>query len=486
MGNSTGDAEDYQELIQRYPGFCGGFVWEWCDHAVELRRDENGRPCYGYGGDFGEFPHDGNFCVDGLVSPDRIPHTSLLEYKNVIRPARAVWADEAHTAVRVHNYLDFLSLDEVLAGEYEWSHNGRVIAAGRFDLPAAGPHGEAVMPCPPVPAGAEDGDLRLRLVYRQRQAEGLIPSGLERGFDQLVYRAASPAPVPLRGGEVRVAETADGYTVSGPSFTYFLEKRTGLFGAMLRGKTSLLRRPMGWNIWRAPLDNDQGIRADWEAAGYDRAAPRAYETAVALENGLAVLSTRLMLGSVSLQRILDIEARWTVDAAGTARLEAKCRRNREMPPLPRLGIRLFLPPEQSRADYTGYGPHESYCDKHHLDWYGRFTTTAEEMHTDYIRPQENGSRWGCTRAAVTDESGRGFCAAGDAFSFSLSLYTQEELQRKAHNYELEKSGAVVWCLDGFHSGIGSASCGPALLEPYTLHQENLDFSFTLQPLGPAE
>ena len=487
MGNSTGDAEDYRELIERYPGFCGGFVWEWCDHAVELRRDENGRPCYGYGGDFGELLHDGNFCVDGLVSPDRAPHTSLLEYKNVIRPVRAAWADDTRTAVRLHNYLDFLSLDQALAGEYEWSLNGEVIQRGVFNLPTVPPHREGTVPCPACPP-LPDGDVRLRLIWRQKSAQGLIPAGLERGFDQLVLRRGIPAAVPLRGGDVRITESAEGVMVTGPSFAYMLDKRTGLFGEMRRAGVPLLRRPMEWNIWRAPLDNDQGIRKEWEQAGYDRAVPRTYGTTAAVENGLAVLRTRLMLGAAARQRVLDIDACWTVDAAGTVRLEARCRRNPEMPPLPRLGVRLFLPAERDRVEYHGYGPHESYIDKHHLCWYGRFSSTVEAMHTDYIRPQENGSRWGCTQAAVTDPAGNGLRATGGAeapgggtFSFSVSPYTQEELQQKAHNYELIPSGETVWCLDGYHSGIGSASCGPALQEKYTVSGEHLDFAFTLEP-----
>ena len=492
MGNSTGDAEDYWQVMERYPGLCGGFVWEWCDHAVELRRDEEGRPCYGYGGDFGEVLHDGNFCVDGLVSPDRVPHTSLMEYKNVIRPARAAWADEAHTTVILHNYLDFTPLDQALTGEYEVSHNGVVIETGRFEMPAVPPHETRLVPCP---AGSfpPDGDVRLRLIYRQKTDGTLTKAGLERGFDQLIVREAAPVPPALQAGELsgelpralQVEETPRAFRIDGPGFSYTFSKKTGTMESMNRNGKPCLEKPMEWNIWRAPIDNDREVRKQWQAAGFDRITVRVYETAARMENGLAVLRARLMLGAAALQRILDIDACWTVDAAGIVTLGAHCRRNTDMPFLPRFGLRLFLPEDWEQVSYTGYGPQESYIDKHHLSWYGRFFSTVAGMQVDYIRPQENGSHWGCAEAAVTDASGRGLRAVGGApFSFSVSPYTQEELTQKAHNYELETSGMTVWCLDGFHSGIGSASCGPALQEQYSLTAEAFDFSLTLQPLEP--
>ena len=482
MGNSSGDAEDYWQLMERYPGFCGGFVWEWCDHAMELRRDEKGKPCYGYGGDFGEALHDGNFCVDGLVSPDRVPHTSLMEYKNVIRPARAVWADDTHTALSFRNYLDFTPMDQALTGEYEVSHNGVVIGTGGFELPAVPPHGEGTIPCP-VPDFPAEGDVRLRLIYRQKGDASLTKAGMDRGFDQLIVREAAAAPPALQAGTLRIEETPQAFRIAGPGFVYAFSKRTGTMERMDRDGKPCLQKPMEWNIQRAPIDNDREVRAKWRAAGLDRSAVRVYETDARMENGLAVLRARLMLGAAALQRILDIDARWTVDAAGVVALDAHCRRNTDMPFLPRFGLRLFLPEAWDQVSYTGYGPQESYIDKHHLSWYGRFSSTVSGMHVDYIRPQENGSHWGCTEAAVTDAAGRGFRAVGGApFSFSASPYTQEELAGKAHNYELETSGMTVWCLDGFHSGIGSASCGPELQEQYSLTAETFDFALILQPL----
>ena len=153
MGNGPGDAEDYQQLIMEYDGFCGGFVWEWCDHAVYGGTTPDNRPIYRYGGDFGEFPHDGNFCMDGLVYPDRTPHTGLLEYKNVIRPIRARRAEGKADTFILHNYLDFTNAEDFLTVSYEISQDGEVLYGGELELPHLLPHGEAEVVLPALPEG---------------------------------------------------------------------------------------------------------------------------------------------------------------------------------------------------------------------------------------------------------------------------------------------------------------------------------------------
>lgn len=480
MGNSSGDAEDYQTLINRYDGLCGGFVWEWCDHAVLLGRTPDGRPRYGYGGDFGDIPNDGNFCVDGLVSPDRQPHTSLLEYKNVIRPIRASWTDESRTAIALHNYLDFTPLD-ALQAEYEITQDGRVTAGGRIDLPAVLPHGDGVLP---LPAGIpSSGTVRLRLIYRSKTADGLLPAGWERGFDQLTIREERrPLPSPLPGG-IRMEESPRDIRLEGDGFSYVFSKRTGLPLQLEKGGLPLFARPVEWNLWRAPLDNDRYVRDSWETAGFSRPIPRVSAYEVGEEKGCAVLRFRVSLGAVSTRNMLEALLCWSVGADGLLRLDSRCLLAPGLPPMPRLGLRFFLPEAFGQVVYDGFGPTESYIDKHHACWRQRFASTAEGMHTDYIRPQENGSRCGCTEITLTNAKGEGLRVRGsDAFSFSASPYTQEELAAKGHNTELVKSGFTVLCLDAFHCGVGSASCGPALLPRYTLREEEIRFTWLFDRL----
>ncbi|MEG1427157.1 MAG: beta-galactosidase small subunit, partial [Oscillospiraceae bacterium] len=187
----------------------------------------------------------------------------------------------------------------------------------------------------------------------------------------------------------------------------------------------------------------------------------------------------LSVSAVYIQRIVEIEAIWTVYNDGTVNVHMDVKRDKKLPFLPRFGLRLFLPENFSTIDYLGYGPNECYVDKRQNAYYSHFTADVCDLHEDYIKPQENGSHWGCTRVSALDPTGFSVQATGDNFSFNASLFTQEELGTTKHNYELETSGFTVLCLDSQMSGIGSGSCGPQLKEKYQLSAEKFTLDFDL-------
>lgn len=482
MGNGPGDLEEYLQLTLKYESFCGGFIWEWCDHAFYRGRTADGREMYGYGGDFGEFPHDGNFCMDGLVYPDRRVHTGLLEYKNVIRPARVVQEGDRFL---LRNMLDFTNLKEYLTIAWEITCNGEPWKHGVIDDPAAldvEPHQVKELPLklPELPQGR----VLLKFVYRQRMDAAFTAAGHELGFDQVelsTFQTTVPAPV---RGDIKVEETEGRIILTGAAFRYVYNKNTGLFDELTSENRSLLQKPMTYNLWRAPTDNDRIVAGKWREAGYDRTIARAYQTQTAREDGTIVIRTTLSIGAVYLQRLLDLEAEWRVDAAGQITSAIQVHKNPRLPFLPRFGVRLFLPQELQRVSYFGYGPYESYMDKHRASWLGRFESTVEAQHEDYIKPQENGSHWGCEWVCLEGPSGglRAFAVA-EPISFNASPYTQEALTTCGHNYELEPCGDTVLCLDYRQSGIGSHSCGPELMEKYRLDDQQFTFRFALSPFS---
>ncbi len=491
MGNGPGDLEDYFQRLYRYDQFAGGFVWEWCDHAVWMGRTPEGKDRYGYGGDFGEFPHEGNFCVDGLVYPDRRPHTGLREWKNVARPARASRREDGGLTVR--NCLDFVNLRDYLTIEFEVTQDGRTVQRGQAEVPSVEPHGAA-----PLPVAYEDpgqGTCCLNLYYRLKEADLCRKAGDLLGFDQFVLRREAPAF--LAGAETKggtpaealagtlagafsVTETERLVTVEGKDFRYVWNKHTGTFLTLAHSQISFLEKPMEWNIWRAPTDNDRNIRQKWEAAGYDRSTVRVYETQILESKAEVILRAKLSISAIYIQRILEVEAAWRITPDGRLSLDAQVKRNPEMPWLPRFGLRLFLPRALDETEYLGYGPWESYIDKHQASRLGRYKAAVRDMHEDYLRPQENGSHWGCSWLSVANPQGGCLEAAGEDFSFNVSPYTQEELTQKAHNYELEPCGHTVLCLDYRQSGIGSNSCGPMLAPPYRLQEEAFRFALALR------
>ena len=479
MGNGPGDAEDYQQLIMEYDGFCGGFVWEWCDHAVYGGTTPDNRPIYRYGGDFGEFPHDGNFCMDGLVYPDRTPHTGLLEYKNVIRPIRARRAEGKADTFILHNYLDFTNAEDFLTVSYEISQDGEVLYGGELELPHLPPHGEAEVVLPALPEG---GVCTLLLSYATKAAGDFCTAGHALGFDEIVlhdepFFLDAPAE-----GPVELEETGDAVVLTGEKFRYVFNKHTGLFDSLVWQNRNYLEKPMGWNLYRAPTDNDQYIRHQWELAGYHRPTVKVYGTQVSrLENGGACVTCQLSIAALTVSPFLRVEAQWAIDAQGRIDASLDCRRDGRFPWLPRFGVRLFMPRDFASVEYFGYGPYESYQDKHQASHLGVYAQAVDAMHEDYLKPQENSSHWGCRYVTLTDGAYSLTASSETPFSMNVSPYTQEELAEKKHNYELTKCGQTVVCLDYKMSGVGSNSCGPELLPQYRLEEEEFAFRFTLMP-----
>lgn len=494
MGNGPGDIEDYHELIQRYDGFCGGFVWEWCDHAIDMGRTEDGRKKYYYGGDFGEFPHDGNFCMDGLVYPDRRVHTGLLEYKNVIRPVRLVKENAKDGKFTFRNMLDFVNLKDYLYITYQITKNGEVIHKGSIEDSSVlniKPHQEKVAYLD-IKALIE-GDCYIKFEYVQKVDLPLTPKGHILGFDQVKLEAEAVGMKQEKtqsilgeeqsaGGKIEFGENDKRVVITGTNFKYIYNKFTGSFDELVYQNSVLLATPMNFNIWRAPTDNDRNIRSKWEEAGYNRSVSRAYSTTVTQSDNSIRVITEVSIAAVYIQRIVDISVEWTIQSTGEISVNVQAEKNMEVPFLPRFGLRMILPEELAKVEYYGYGPYESYADKRRASYVGKFISSVDEMHEDYLKPQENGSHWGCHYVKVISDGGLGILVSADEpFSFNASPYTQEELTAKAHNFELEKCGNTVLCIDYAQSGIGSNSCGPELIERYRFNSQRFHFNWIIKP-----
>lgn len=484
MGNGPGDVEEYQQIIDQYDRIMGGFVWEFCDHAIDMGKTITGKRKYFYGGDHGEYPNDANFCLDGLVYPDRTPHTGLLEFKNVIRPIRASLVSIYPLKVALSNRMDFANAGDVFTLGYELTCDGEAYACGRLRMPNIAPREQSLLEIPVTMP--ESGVCLLTLNYETRTETALVCTGHPVGFDQLTLRKGHVAPKPhdpLKAGKLRVCENVKEYEISGDAFRYCFGRQTGTFTRMSAQNRELLRAPMQYNMWRAPTDNDRNIRAVWEAAGYHRTQARVEQVRLEQSEQRVVIYCTVALGAPVVQRILTVRAHYEVLADGQVNvvLEAS-RSDLRMPFLPRFGLRLLMPQDMEHASYFGYGPYESYADKRRASRLGLFNTTASANHEDYIKPQENGSHDGCDFVEVSSPSGLRLTVEADTpFSFNLSPYTQEELTRKAHNFELEPCGDAVLCIDARQSGIGSNSCGPELLKKYRLDDEQLTFAFRLMP-----
>ena len=479
MGNGPGDLEDYFNCFDRHEGHCGGFIWEWSDHAVDMGRTSDGRKKYCYGGDFGDEPNDGNFCMDGLVYPDRRVHTGLVEYKNVLRPARVIEEDLSAGSFFLRNMLDFSNLNEKISMSYIIRQGGRDIYEGTLteDMLDLAPHQKKRIQLK-YPEGLK---YPFAVLFRsiQRFDTPLVPAGRLLGWEQLGRQVID---VPQRDDgvlDVQVDEHGNDLRLTGENFYYVYDCTTACFNNMSYENVSVLNRPMHINIWRAPTDNDRNIRHVWKAFGYDRAIVRGYETTVEYQDGACLIRTRFSVGAVSLPAILRGEACYLVHMNGAVDVHISARLADDAPPLPRFGLRAFLPDRIRKVEYFGFGPFESYVDKHRASVKHLYESRIKDLHEDYLYPQENGSRYNCDYVNFSGVDG-GVIVTGEALSFNASLYTQEELETKMHSWELEPCGSTVLCVDAFQNGIGSNSCGPELLERYR-SPKRIDLACTLSP-----
>ena len=487
MGNGPGDFEDYFQMIQDNDKMCGGFVWEWCDHAIAHGTAENGKTIYAYGGDHGEEIHDGNFCMDGLVYPDRTVHTGLLEYKNVYRPVRVVSYDKESGELVLHNYMDFDDLKDYVKISYELTQDGLVISKGKLAEVSVAPHSEGKTNL--KVNVQENGKCYLKLIYHLKKEMPLLEENHILGFDEIeVSQKDAKCQLAEKwlertatDSELQVNEDDTQIHIKGREFAYTIDRRTALFTEMKFAGREYLNHPMELNIWRAPTDNDMYIKAEWKKAHYDKAYTRAYTTEVVQgKHGVKIVSHASVVAE-TVQKILDVTITWKIDASGKIDADIEAAKDGEFPDLPRFGVRMFLDKKLSDARYFGMGPQESYRDKHQAASHGLYRANVRDLHEDYIRPQENGSHYDCGYVELNN-SRYGMAAFSEStFSFNASYYTQEELEKKTHNYELAESDSVVLCVDYALNGIGSNSCGPVVLDQYRFNDVLFRFQFTLVP-----
>ena len=480
MGNGPAGLEAYWSRIFREPRLLGGCVWEWCDHGIQIGTEENGKPIYRYGGDFGEPIHDGNFCIDGLVFPDRTPHRGLREVGQAYRTIRVTRIGNAFS---FRSMPGFVPAEKELTCEYELCISGQVQAVRPLELhlPAGG---EQTVYMDDLPAEPQPGD-SVRFVFRRKADTCWCKAGDVAFFEQILLKdpeCLAPAPKAPAQACLQVTENNKEFLISGDGFAYTVSKETGLPARMEHGHASLITAPMEWNVWRAPTDNDGIYRSKWERFHFQELIPKIYSIrAEQNENTVRILSVN-SLGWLSHMPLIRQETEVIIFTDGTMTIRTDARVQEDRPPLPRFGLRIRLPETYDTLSYKGYGPYESYSDKTEATWWGSFTEKIDEYREDHIRPQEAGAHCGCTECTAAGAGRKLRVTAAKPFTVSLSAYSQENVTKAKHRDLLLPGREHILCVDFAQNGIGTASCGPAPAPEYLLTQPRIQCEFTFQPV----
>ena len=474
MGNGPGDLKQYWDIIYSNDNVFGGCVWEFTDHSVVVGKTSEGKPMYTYGGDFGNFPHDSNFCVDGLVYPDRTPHVGLLELKQAIKPFFAEYSDGV---LKITSRRHTTSLSD-LTFCYDIEVDGSTVASCNLGALPIMPGKTAEIP---INTDGYRGTVTLNVFCHQTDSTPWAPAGHPIGFEQLII-GVSNASESVNPIGANASETDECLVISSADLSVSVGKRSGLIESIVKGDRELLKSPITPTLWRAPTDNDMYIKAKWIEKGLDRLKVKCYETKAVADG--ASIEASISLGAAALKPAMHMTLRYSISESGAVAIDVAAKREGGDLYLPRFGFRMDLPSEFEALRYFGYGPHESYEDKRLASRLSIFETTATDNFEHYIRPQENGSHFGTRWAELGSINGTALklISVSAPFSISVSHYTPEQLTNTPHDYELLANDDVTVIVDYRNSAVGSASCGPELNPDFRINEKNIRFSFGILPL----
>ncbi len=496
MGNGPGDVADYWEVIYKYPKLIGGCIWEWADHTYI----EDGVPKYG--GDFKEMTHDGNFCADGLVTHDRKCKAGSLNAKYVYQNVGFALEENA---VVITNLFDFTNLKEYRV-EVQTVADGEVIKSQSLTLDVA-PKANVAVPVelpqacklsahvvckvydPTVEAEMAAADYAPVMEYA---GEGLaledalialwevdLAVAAEGNADRACNAAETEACAACKCSQAIITEDNHKFTITSGSNVYEISKHTGMLNQMTKDGVAQLAAPAVLSAWRAPIDNERRIKEQWQKVGngHSENIDRTLHYVTEWVKKEDVLTFKGFVGGISRTPFLHFEIIYTVTAEGALHVQLNGNIKEECTWLQRLGFEFKAISANKAFCYYGRGPVDNYCDMHAHTTTAWYESTTAKEYVPYVMPQEHGNHTGCKVLSLA----KGLTFTADkVFEINVSDYSTENLSEAMHTDELQANGMANIRIDYKNSGVGSNSCGPALLEKYRLNDKQIAFGFTLQ------
>ncbi|MBQ4151349.1 MAG: DUF4981 domain-containing protein [Clostridia bacterium] len=483
MGNGPGDFRKYWDAIYAHDNFFGGCVWEFCDHGALLGGTRD-NPEYGYGGSFGDTPNAGNFCMDGLVYPDRRLHTGILELKEVQKPYRITEVDAAKGIFCLENLRNFTKLSDIFI---RWSLevNGKAVAGGILDIPVAPEKSEEFLLKFPKKLGK--GTKTVTFTFIQKYDVPLLKAGTELGGEQFIIKRNDLLPtVRPQNYEVdfslfKVEETRDKYIIKAGASVFTFGKTSAALESFVHSGKEMLAAPTKICFTRAPIDNDKYILLKWNLIGLYEAKEFLDSIDVKSTKEHITVKTKLHF-TAKCETLIEATVTYVINNSGALdiTLDADIK-DRGIRYYPRIGLVFTAVRDFENVRYFGYGPMESYNDKHLAARLGDFKTTVTDNFEPYVRPQENGAHYATGWLEATTYAGESLLfKSATPFSFDISHYSIKQLKDVAYVQKLVDENSTFIYIDGYQSGTGSNACGPVLDEKYQLKHGKHTLSFTLE------
>lgn len=495
MGNSNGNLMEYWEVIERYPNLQGGFIWDWVDQGI-AQFTEDGKKWWAYGGDFGPegTPSDYNFCINGLVLPDRTPHPAMWELKKVYQNVAFKAVPFSPNQVEIKNKFSFLNLNK-FRFEYFVQRSGKKIFHHTLPEINLEPGQSKVLALQLPQIIPQPGETyTLNFLVKTKNEEPLLPAGHVIASDQFVLpwkgeaKRFSISSLP----KLQLKQTKKEIKIFNKEFTVIFNKSEGTISSFKFNEKELIRQGLSPNFWRALTDNDFGNKMNEECALWRRATYNQLVKSVKIEEKKAnhvILRVDYQFMDVQSQETIY----YTIFGNGLIRIEMQFKPGSgDLPEIPRMGLRFRMPYEFNRAEWFGRGPFENYWDRKSAAYLGRYSMSVEELFFPYISPQETGYRTDVKWLTLRNEKGTGLLIFGEPqFNFSALHYSMEELERQfrgeKHLHEIKQGDFVEVMIDYQQRGVGGDDSWWAKPHAqYILPPKKYHFKFYLSPIKANE
>ena len=484
MGNGPGGLKAYQDMYRKYKRLQGGFLWEWYDHGIYT--EEKDKKYYKYGGNYGDFPTNGNFCIDGILMPDRTPSPGMEEYKQIIAPVEITAVEGSMNKIQIRNYYDFLNLDTTTL-YWEVKAEDQTIQDGIVEGLSVAPHEGKIITLPITAFELQENtDYYLNLTVCQKEERNYAPAGYEIKKVQI--------PMQIRKDGFSVRETADKLQVTEGQGVLTVEnsrvtaKFSTVFGKLISfgkdGKEYLTEGPR-MNVYRATIDNDMYKKEDWMNKYFIQKPVEETEYVSCLkEDDKVIVQIGTFFSCYNQSWGFECDYTYTVYSCGQMKVEiqGKAVQRGKLEPafLPRIGVIMKGNKNFQKTMWYGMGPGESYVDSKAASIMGIYENTVDGMMTDYVFPQENGHHEQVKWFRIGDGKDGLLCKMEEKLGLNLANYTDESLEKAQHPFEIEKADDVIIHLDYRQSGLGSNSCGEEQLEENKVKLQDFAMAFTVQ------